>query len=147
MGGFYHINHKCNRVTMARRNVLDFLPFGGTISIKISSSIVLWVPWFTFMLSIYLIYYLCIAYGMVVSSEKSMFLLNCSDSKVCDNLTQFFPFQMSKVKDRFKYLGYFLKPNCYKCEDWNSLVQNVEKRISQWTYKFLFLGGRLILDK
>ena len=46
-----------------------------------------------------------------------------------------------------EYLGYFLKPNNYKVVDWNWLVQKFEKRISNWLFRWISIGGRLILVK
>jgi hypothetical protein len=46
-----------------------------------------------------------------------------------------------------KYLGFFLKPNNYRVVDWNWMIQKIEKRIGNWTFRWLSLGGRLILAK
>ena len=47
----------------------------------------------------------------------------------------------------FKYLGYWVKPLNYLVRDWQWLVRKFEKRVSNWTYHFLSLRGRLILLK
>ena len=47
--------------------------------------------------------------------------------------------------DGTKYLGFFLKPNGYRICDWLWLIQKMEKRICHWTYRYLSLGGRLVL--
>jgi hypothetical protein len=46
-----------------------------------------------------------------------------------------------------KYLGFYLKPNGYRIMDWNWLIEKIEKRISNWTFLWLSLGGRLVLVK
>ena len=46
---------------------------------------------------------------------------------------------------RFKYLGYFNKPLGYGVKDWIWLLRRFEKRIGNWSYKLLSLGGRLVL--
>ena len=47
----------------------------------------------------------------------------------------------------FKYLGYFLKPNEYKVQDWHWLLEKFGKRIQNWTFRLLSIGGRLTLVK
>jgi hypothetical protein len=44
-----------------------------------------------------------------------------------------------------KYLGFFLKPNNYRVNDWMWLLKKIEKRIENWTFRWLSLGGRLTL--
>lgn len=46
-----------------------------------------------------------------------------------------------------KYLGYFLKPNNYRVADWNWFVQKLEKIISNWSFKWLSMGGIMVLMK
>jgi hypothetical protein len=46
-----------------------------------------------------------------------------------------------------KYLGFCLKPNGYRLVDWNWLIEKVDKRINNWTSRWLSLGGRLVLVK
>eukprot|EP00253_Pinus_taeda_P031398 PITA_31398 len=47
----------------------------------------------------------------------------------------------------FKYLGFWLKPNDYRKEDWSWLIANIEARISHWSFKWLSKVGRLTLIK
>jgi hypothetical protein len=46
-----------------------------------------------------------------------------------------------------KYLGFSLKPNGYRVADWNWLSEKIAKRISNWTFQWLSLGGRFVLVK
>lgn len=55
-----------------------------------------------------------------------------------------FPFVWQPLQDGVSYLGFILKSNCYSINDWYWLVRCVEKRINNWTYCFLSLGGRLL---
>jgi len=57
------------------------------------------------------------------------------------------PFEVKPLDDGFKYLGVFLKPNYYNKADWNWLERNFEKRISNWSHRWLSLGGRVTLVK
>jgi hypothetical protein len=56
-------------------------------------------------------------------------------------------FEVKPVEVGFKYLGCFLKPNCYTKADWIWLEKKFEKRISNWSHRWLTLGGRLTLVK
>ena len=47
----------------------------------------------------------------------------------------------------FKYLGFFLKPNNYRVKDWFWHIKKIEKRISNWNFRFLSLGGMPTLIK
>jgi len=47
----------------------------------------------------------------------------------------------------FKYLGFFLKTGSQRVVDWMWLMNKIEKNIGLWCYKWLSLGGRLILLK
>jgi hypothetical protein len=38
-----------------------------------------------------------------------------------------------------------MKPNDYRVNDWNWLLQKVEKKIGHWTSRWLSLGGKLVL--
>eukprot|EP00253_Pinus_taeda_P006064 PITA_06064 len=46
-----------------------------------------------------------------------------------------------------QFLGFWLKPNAYKKEDWNWLIAKLEARMSHWSYKWLSRAGRLTLIK
>jgi len=52
---------------------------------------------------------------------------------------------MLPLHSGFTYLGYFLKPLGYRVNDGIWLLQKFEKRISNWTFQYLSLGGRLVL--
>jgi hypothetical protein len=58
-----------------------------------------------------------------------------------------FPFEVKPLDTRFKYLGFYIKPNCYTRVDWLWLEKQFEKRIMSWNHKWLTLGGRFILVK
>ena len=42
-------------------------------------------------------------------------------------------------------MGFSLKPLGYHVSDWRWLLKTFERRISNWTFRLLILGGRLIL--
>eukprot|EP00253_Pinus_taeda_P019311 PITA_19311 len=55
------------------------------------------------------------------------------------------PFEVYNMENPFKYLGFWLKPNAYKKQDWNWLVAKIEAKITHWSYKWLSRAGRLTL--
>ena len=89
----------------------------------------------------------CSATGMKISEEKSSFLYNEIDDIVRENVAAILPFKMDPLSVGFKYLGFYLKPMGYHANDWRWLLNKFEKRISNWSYRLLSLGGRLILVK
>jgi hypothetical protein len=44
-------------------------------------------------------------------------------------------------------LGYTLKDDRFKAEDWDWLLSKYENRINHWCNRWLTLGGRLVLVK
>ena len=57
------------------------------------------------------------------------------------------PYEICSLDVGFKYLGYLLKTNHYSKEYWSWLLKKVEKKLGNLSYRWLFLGGRLILIK
>lgn len=84
--------------------------------------------------------------GMEVSLDKSCFLRSMDD-EVLAQVILLFPYRVEAFDKGFKYIGYFMKPNKYKKEDWLWLVKKVEKRIGSWCYRWLSLDGILTLLK
>ena len=70
-----------------------------------------------------------------------------ADVGICMQIKELFYFLVVGLYQGFKYLGYHLKLNYYQVEDWNRLLQNVDKRIKHWTFQWLSLRGRLVLVK
>jgi hypothetical protein len=52
-----------------------------------------------------------------------------------------------ELDEGFKYLGFFLKPDCYRKADWGWLIQKIKARISFWVNRLLSRGGILVLLK
>jgi hypothetical protein len=90
---------------------------------------------------------LCSATGMKVNMEKSCLLLNqCTEAEELA-IANSFPTQIKSLYEGFKYLGFNLKPDNYKKEDWSWLIRKVEARIAIWVNRLLSRGGRLVLIK
>jgi hypothetical protein len=91
--------------------------------------------------------HLCQASGMVINCQKSCFIAQNITSDLAKKLSYVFNIQFQEFDEGMKYLGYFLKANNYKVADWNWLTKKIEKRIGSWTFRWLSLGGRVVLAK
>jgi hypothetical protein len=58
-----------------------------------------------------------------------------------------FPFEQQELEKGLKYLGFHLKPNNYRKEDWKWLIAKLEKRLKGWSFRWLSHAGRLVLEK
>jgi hypothetical protein len=85
--------------------------------------------------------------GMAFNSHKSQFLEAGWSGEELSQLKEILPYEVKSLEEGFKYLGLFLKPNCYSVNDWRWLLIKVEKRISNWCHRWLSLGGKFILVK
>jgi hypothetical protein len=89
----------------------------------------------------------CNATGMSFSSQKSLFLEAGWTWEELTVLKDILPYEVKSIEVGFKYLGFFIKPNCYTLADWSWLQKKMEKRISNWSHRWLTLGGRFTLVK
>eukprot|EP00253_Pinus_taeda_P028824 PITA_28824 len=87
------------------------------------------------------------ATGMQVNFRKSQLILDGFNRQEESHITFVLPFNVQKLGDPFKYLGFWLKPDTYKKQDWNWLIAKIEARISHWGFKWLSRAGRLTLIK
>eukprot|EP00253_Pinus_taeda_P012674 PITA_12674 len=87
------------------------------------------------------------ATGMQINHRKSQLIMTGLAVQERGRLHSVLPFQPSTLELPFKYLGFWLKPNDYKKEDWNWLIAKIESRISHWSFKWLSRAGRLTLIK
>jgi hypothetical protein len=84
---------------------------------------------------------------MEVNFHKSVFLAQNIKSSLKQRLILEFIISFNNLEEGMKYLGFCLKPNGYRIVDWNWFIEKVVKRINNWTFRWLSLGGRLILVK
>ena len=82
---------------------------------------------------------------MSISNEKSFFLFSEIDDDTRFYIHSLLPYKMAPITVGFKYIGYRLKPLGYCANYWRWIINNFETRISNWAYRLLSLGGRLIL--
>jgi hypothetical protein len=89
----------------------------------------------------------CGASGLLINVQKSTFLHYGVAEDTLDNLKEVFQYNFIALSEGFRYLGYFLKPDSYKVEDWHWLISKFEKRINLWCNRWLSIGGRYVLIK
>lgn len=87
------------------------------------------------------------ATGMQINARKSQIIEEGLNRPDKDQFSSYFPYEMCSMGSLFKYLGFWLKPNDYRKEDWSWLIAKIEARISHWSFKWLSRAGRLTLIK
>ena len=91
--------------------------------------------------------YFCKAYGMQINVDKSSLLFTRLDDYELTSLMNVFSFPMVNFDNGMEYLGFHLKPCRYYIKDWDSLIAKVEKRIKNWSFRWLSKEGKLTLVK
>jgi len=84
---------------------------------------------------------------MQINSRKSQIIEEGLNRQEKAQINSFFPYEMCNMESPFKYLGFWLKPNAYRKEDWNWLITKIEAKITHWSFKWLSRAGRLTLIK
>jgi hypothetical protein len=87
------------------------------------------------------------ATGMKINEGKSTLTTNLLSEEEGQTLRLYFPFEEKKLDDGLKYLGFLLKPNDYRKEDWKWLLKKMDKRLNTWSHRWLSRAGRLVLVK
>jgi len=87
----------------------------------------------------------CTATGMEISLTKSALIAHKGniDARICE----IFPVPVLSLEEGLKYLGFTLKPDGYWKKDWMWLWKRIDRKLGLWCYRYLSLGGRLILTK
>ena len=89
----------------------------------------------------------CKASGMMINVDKSTLLYSRLDAIEFITVQNIFSFTVDILEYGLKYLGFFLKPCRYFSKYWDWLVVKVEKRIKNWSFRWLSMGGKHILVK
>jgi hypothetical protein len=84
---------------------------------------------------------------MDFSPQKSYFLEAGWKTEDLAMLKELMSFEVKPIDVGFKYLGCFLKLNFYTKALWQWMGKKFEKRISNWSHRWLTLGGRVTLVK
>jgi hypothetical protein len=88
-----------------------------------------------------------LATGMIINEQKSTISTSELDEEEKEVYRRLFPFTLQDISQGIKYLGFQLKPNSYKKEDWKWLIAKLEKRLNSWSFRWLSRAGRLTLTK
>ena len=81
---------------------------------------------------------------MSISVQKYIFFHSCENPDIRNHIASLFPYKMHNLDEGFKYLGFHLKPNGYRKDEWLWLVQRIQKKNGSWSFRCLSLGGRLV---
>ena len=71
----------------------------------------------------------CSATDLMINVQKSTSLHSEVQQGTLEYLKELFQYNFNDLSEGFTYLGFFLKPNSYKVEDWHWLISKFEKRI------------------
>jgi len=89
----------------------------------------------------------CLALGLSINASKSTFhQAGLTDQEMLP-YKALFPYIFIELEQGFKYLGFYIKVGYQRKEEWSWLIKRVEKKISNWCYRWLSLGGRFTLLK
>ena len=83
------------------------------------------------------------ATGMEINVDKSSFLFHNIDEVTKQQISNILSYKMQPLTASFKYLSYYLKPLGYGIKDWKWFILKFERKLNNWTFKFLSLGGKL----
>jgi len=84
-----------------------------------------------------------LAMGMEVNNRKSSIFLFYVSISQRTPLLKLMPFTEEPADTCFKYLGFLLKENGYKIQDWACLTYKIKKKLGLWYHRWIFMAGRL----
>ena len=82
----------------------------------------------------------CKASGMKINDDKSSLCFSCLEETEVITLQNIFTFPVDRIENGMKYLGFYLKPCRHLFRDWDWLIIKVEKRINNWSFRWLSKG-------
>lgn len=82
----------------------------------------------------------CSSSGMIINDNKTLFLKNQLDDQLRLDLTELLHYKFKALEEGTVYLGYFIKPNAYRIQDWTWLLKRFDKRIHKWCWRWLSMG-------
>jgi hypothetical protein len=85
------------------------------------------------------------ASGAEINHSKSMIFFFNTNPAIQRNLTNILGFERKTLPT--KYLGVPLTDKVYKMSTWEGVINRLQERVKNWTYRSLNLAGRLILTK
>jgi hypothetical protein len=88
-----------------------------------------------------------LATWMIINEQKSTISTYEMDEEEMAVYQRYFPFTIQDILEGLKYLGFQLKLNSYRKEDWKWIITKLEKRLNGWSFRWLSRVGRLTLTK
>jgi hypothetical protein len=85
------------------------------------------------------------ASGAEINHSKSMIFFFNTNPAIQRNLANILGFERKSLPT--KYLGIPLTDRAYKMSTWEGVINKLQERVKNWTYRSLNLAGRLILTK
>jgi hypothetical protein len=76
----------------------------------------------------------CAATGMTINCHKYVFIVQNIDPNLRLHLFSVFNIKIETLDQGMKYLGFPLKPNNYRVNDWMWLIKKIDKKIGNWTF-------------
>jgi mannosylglycoprotein endo-beta-mannosidase len=92
-----------------------------------------------------LLNFFCLASGLSINHTKTTVHYWGLSELELTPIKVSFPCTYLDLSSGFRYLGYNLKLGAPTATDWTWLVSSFERKIGLWYFKWLSLGGRLIL--
>ena len=83
--------------------------------------------------------------GAEINQSKSMIFFFNTNPTIQRNLANILGFECKSIPT--KYLGIPLIDKAYKLSTWEGIVNKLQNRVKNWTYRSLNLARRLILTK
>jgi hypothetical protein len=84
---------------------------------------------------------------MQINAQKSILSSHPMDKVETTCYEDIFLSNMLPFNEGIKYLGFHLKSNNYRKEDWCWLITKLEKSLKAWSFRWLSREGRLVLVK
>jgi hypothetical protein len=94
-----------------------------------------------------LILLFCKASGLQVNSTKTTTHFEGLSETELEPFRSLLPYTFTSLHIGFKYLGFHLRIGPQRATDWSWLLTKIKKKIGNWCYKWISLGGRDILLK
>lgn len=85
------------------------------------------------------------ALGLITNTDNSLLLFAEGRQEDIKYIAALFGVEKQPICFSLKYLGFNIKPNYYKVNDWMWITNIFHKNITMWEHQCLTLGGRVTL--
>jgi hypothetical protein len=74
--------------------------------------------------------------GMQINARKSTLSVHKLEAEEMTYYHSLYPYEVKDFDAGLKYLGFHIKLNYYKKEDWSWLLAKLEKRLKIWSFRW-----------